>query len=68
MTKFRVELVQTVVETAVVWINASNEAEAEDVALAQAKTGADIDWKFKDVLGDIEPLSVQQQTTTETAR
>jgi hypothetical protein len=47
-------LVQTVVETAVVWIEANNEAEAEDLALAQVTTGAGAEWKFKDVIDGIE--------------
>ena len=63
MATFRVELVQTVVETAVVWIEANNEEQAEELALAQVTTGAGAEWKFKDVLDDIEILSVQQITT-----
>jgi len=40
MARFRVELVQTVVETAVCWIEANNEAEAEELALARGdRTG-----------------------------
>ena len=63
MATFRVELVQTVVETAVVWIEGNNEAEAEELALAQVTTGSGAEWKFKDVLDGIEVLSVQQVTT-----
>ena len=36
MARFRVELVQTVVETAVVWIEANNEQQAEESALLAA--------------------------------
>jgi len=40
MARCRVELVQTVVETAVCWIEANNEAEAEELALARGdRTG-----------------------------
>jgi hypothetical protein len=66
MARFRVELVQTVVETAVCWIEANNETEAEELALAQVTTGAGTEWKFKDTLDGIEVLSVQEITTTET--
>jgi hypothetical protein len=63
MARYRVELVQTVVETAVVWIEANNEAEAEELALAQVTTGSGAEWKFKDTLDGIEVLSVQEITT-----
>ena len=49
MARFRVELVQTVVETAVLIVEATNEQQAEDLALAQVTTGAGAEWKFKDV-------------------
>jgi hypothetical protein len=65
MAKFCVELVQTVVETAVVWIEANNSDEAERLALEQATTGSGADWKFKDVLDGVEVLGVQPITTTE---
>jgi hypothetical protein len=45
MARYRVELVQTVVETAVIWIEANNEQQAEELALAQVATGADTDWR-----------------------
>jgi len=64
MARFRVELVQTVVETAVDWIEANNEAEAEESALQRVTTGSgDAEWKFKDTLDGIEVLSVQEITT-----
>ena len=63
MARFRVELIQTVVETAVVWIEANNEQQAEDLALQQVTTGAGAEWKFKDVIDGVEVLSVQQITT-----
>ena len=63
MARFQVELVQTVVETAVVWIEANNEQQAEDLALAQVTTGSGAEWRFKDTLDGIEVLSVQQITT-----
>ena len=63
MARFRVELVQTVVEIAVVWIEANNEQQAEELALAQVTTGVGAEWRFKDTLDGIEILSVQQITT-----
>ena len=63
MARFRVELVQTIVEVAVCWIEANNEREAEDMALQQVTTGSGTEWKFKDTLDGIEVLSVQQITT-----
>jgi len=70
MARFRVELVQSIIETAVIWIEANNEQEAADLALEAAGIGevevgvspvkVIADWKFKDVIGDIEVLSVQQ--------
>jgi hypothetical protein len=58
--------VQSVVETAVVWIEATNEQQAEDMALQQVTTGSGTEWKFKDTLDGIEILSVQQITTETT--
>jgi hypothetical protein len=63
MARFRVELIQTVVETAVVWLEANNESEAEELALQQVTTGVGAEWKFKDTLDGIEVLSVQEITT-----
>jgi hypothetical protein len=64
MARFRVELVQTVVETAVVWIEANNEAEAEEAALDQVTVGNGAEWRFKDALGDIEVLDIKQIAET----
>ena len=68
MPRFRIELVQSVVETTVVWIEANNEQQAEELALELAGTGEPVDaeWRFKDMLGGIEILSVQQITTETT--
>jgi hypothetical protein len=63
MARYRVELVQSVVETAVVWIEANNERQAEESALAQVTTGPGAEWRFKDTLDGIEILSVQQIIT-----
>ena len=63
MARYRVELVQSVVETAVCWIEANNEQQAEELALAQVTTGSGTEWKFKDVLDGVEILSVQEITT-----
>jgi len=60
MARFRVELVQSIIETAVIWIEANNAAQAEELALSQATTGSGTAWHFKDVLNGIEVLSVQQ--------
>jgi len=51
MARYRVELVQTVVETAVIWIEANSEQQAELLALEQAETGSGAAWKFKDTIG-----------------
>jgi hypothetical protein len=63
MARFQVELVQSVVETCVVWLEANNEAEAEELALQEVTTGSGTEWKFKDVLDGVEILSVQQIIT-----
>jgi hypothetical protein len=65
MAKFRVELVQSVIETAIVYVEANNTEQAEELALNQVTTGSGADWKFKDVLDGVEVLSVQPITTTE---
>jgi hypothetical protein len=64
MATYRVELVQSIVETAIVFVEATNEQQAEELALELAVTGEPVDaeWRFKDMLGDIEILSVQQIT------
>jgi len=61
MPRYRVELAQTVIERATVWIEASNEQEAEDLALAQVTTGQGTDWRFHDSVGDIEVLATTEQ-------
>ena len=61
MARYRVELVQSVVETAVVWIEANNEQQAEHLALAQVTTGQGTDWRFHDSVGDIEVLATTEQ-------
>jgi hypothetical protein len=63
MTRFRVELVQTVVETAIVFVEATDAQQAEELALEWAGTGEPVeaeDWKFKDIIGDIEVLSITE--------
>ena len=65
MPRYRVELVESVVETCIVWIEANNPDEAERLALKQVTTGDDAEWKFKDVLDAVEVLSVQELTATE---
>jgi hypothetical protein len=46
--QYRVELVQTVVEVCIVFVQATNAQQAEDLALAQVTTGSGADWRFKD--------------------
>jgi siroheme synthase len=66
MARFKVELVQTVVETAIVFVEATDAQQAEDLALEIAGTGEPpvevkiTDWKFKDVIDGIEVLSVEE--------
>ena len=62
MARYRVELAQTVIERATVWIEATNEQEAEEAALAQVTTGQGTDWRFHDSVGDIEVLATTEQT------
>jgi hypothetical protein len=60
MATYRIELVQTVVETAVVFVEATDAQQAEELALAQVTTGAGAVWKFKDVLDGVEVLSAAE--------
>ena len=63
MARYRVELAQTVIERATVWIEATNEQEAEEAALAQVTTGQGTDWRFHDSVGDIEVLATTEQNS-----
>jgi hypothetical protein len=56
MARFRVELAQSIVETAVVYVEATNAQQAEELALEWAGTGEPVeagpvkviaDWRFK---------------------
>jgi hypothetical protein len=60
MARFRVELAQTVIERAIVWIEASTEAEAARLALTE-----DAEWRFAEAYGDIEFIDVHEVQTTE---
>jgi hypothetical protein len=66
MARFRVELAQTVVETATVYIEANNQQEAEELALSGvmaaglSPTALIAEWKLKDIIGDIEVLSITE--------
>jgi hypothetical protein len=66
MARFKVELVQSVVETAVVYVEANNQKEAEELALggvvAASVSPVEVmaDWRFKDMIGDIEILSITE--------
>jgi hypothetical protein len=59
MARYRVELAQTVIERASVWIEATNKQEAEALALAQVTTA---DWRFHDSVGDVEILATTEQS------
>jgi hypothetical protein len=43
MARFRVELVQSIVETAVLFVEATNAAQAEELALEFAETGEPVE-------------------------
>jgi hypothetical protein len=65
MGRFKVELSQTVIENAIVFVEATDAQAAEDLALEIAGTGEPpveviTDWKFKDVLDGIEVLSITE--------
>jgi hypothetical protein len=66
MARYRVELVQSVVETAVVFVEANNQQEAEELALSGvmaaglSPTALIAEWKLKDIIGDIEVLSITE--------
>jgi hypothetical protein len=61
MTRYRVELAQTVIERAVVWIEATNKQQAEEAALAQVTTGQGTDIGAFNSVGDIEVLATTEQ-------
>lgn len=60
MARFKIELAQTVIERATVWIEANSEDEAAKLALTE-----DAEWRFAEAYGDIEVIDVQQLQTTE---
>jgi hypothetical protein len=66
MARYRVELVQSVVETAVVFVEANNQQEAEELALSGvmaaglSPTALIAEWKLKDIIGDIEVSGVEE--------
>lgn len=55
MARFKVELAQTVIERATVWIEASTEDEAAKLALTE-----DAEWRFHEAYGDIEVMGVEE--------
>jgi hypothetical protein len=65
MATYRVELSQTVVETAVLWIEANDQQEAKDLALERVEAEADIEWRFAEAWGDIEIIDIREVQTTE---
>jgi hypothetical protein len=66
MARFRVELSQTVIENAIVYIEANNQQEAEELALSGvmaaglSPTALIAEWKLKDIIGDIEIIGVEE--------
>jgi hypothetical protein len=59
MARFKLELAQTVIERATVWLEANNADEAEKLALKESTIGL-ADWRFKDGIGDIEVIGVEE--------
>jgi hypothetical protein len=55
MARFKVELAQTVIERATVWIEANSENEAAKLALTE-----DAEWRFAEAYGDIEVMGVEE--------
>ena len=45
MSKYRIELTQTVSEVCIVYVEANNPDEAERLALEQVTTGSGADWR-----------------------
>jgi len=54
MATYRIELAQTVIERATVWIEANTDDEAAKLALTE-----DAEWRFAEAYGDIEVIDVQ---------
>ena len=65
MARYRVELSQSVVETAVLWIEANDQQEAKDLALERVEAEADIEWRFAEAWGGIEIIDIREVQTTE---
>jgi hypothetical protein len=65
MATYRIELAQTVIERATVWIEANSQDEAEALALTESSIGF-ANWRFAESFGDIEVIDVHQIKTTET--
>lgn len=59
MTKYRINLVQTVYESATLIIEAPNQETAEWLALDRANNGEDMEWEFADVAGDVEIVNAE---------
>jgi hypothetical protein len=66
MARFRVELAQTVVETAIVFVEATDAQAAQELALSGvmaaglSPTALIAEWKLKDIIGDIEVIGVEE--------
>jgi hypothetical protein len=60
MVRFRVELAQTVIERAIVWLEANNADEAEKLALKESTIGL-ADWRFAESGGDIEVIGIAEE-------
>jgi hypothetical protein len=59
--KFKVGLVQSVTEGLTIYVEANSREEAEKLALEQANAGQG-DWRFLDTEGEVEVVSVDQET------
>jgi hypothetical protein len=66
MARYRVELSQTVIENAIVFVEATDAQAAEELALSGvmaaglSPTALIAEWKLKDIIGDIEVVGVEE--------
>jgi hypothetical protein len=66
MATYRIELTQSVVETCIVFVEATDAQAAEDLVLSGvmaaglSPTALIAEWKLKDIIGDIEVIGVKE--------
>lgn len=58
--KYRIDLSQTVIQGATVFVEADSREEAEDAVLTLAEDGAAVEWKFVDVVDDMEIVNIEE--------